>query len=69
MRSNKGLILTLVLLIPMLWYAFVIGPSQDCARKAAMFVRPYVFHPLDGCWIQQENGNWARIDQVVPVQP
>jgi len=69
MRSKRGLIISLIVIPFLLYYAFVIGPSQDCARKASMFARPYVFHPLDGCWIQQQSGNWARIDQVVPVQP
>jgi hypothetical protein len=67
MRNTIGSVIMLALVGLILFYAFVIGPSQDCQRKGVMFNRPYIFHPLDGCWIQTAQGNWQRVDQ--PVNP
>ena len=51
-----------LLLLALLGYVFVIGPSQDCGLLAAITHRPYLFHPLDGCWLQSVEGNWQRVD-------
>lgn len=62
MRNLRTLALLPIVAI-LLWFAFVVIPSNKCEQAARMMNVNYSFSPVTGCYIQQPNGNWMQINQ------
>lgn len=62
-----GTIVLAALILGLLWVGFVTLPSIKCESIAQAMGRPYIFQPVNGCWVQTVQGNWQRVDQ--PVNP
>lgn len=63
--SVVGSVGTLIVVAVLLWFAFVTLPGMKCESLAQTMQRPFVFQPVNGCWIQTVQGNWQRVDQPV----
>lgn len=67
--TNKGLVLLLVLVIVLLYVSVVVIPGNNCEARARAMQTNFYYHPLDGCFFQNADGDWYRVDQVTIKQP
>lgn len=52
-----------VIVLAILWLAFVTVPAMKCESIAQAMGRSYIFEPTNGCYVQTVEGNWQRVDQ------
>ena len=67
--SRIGSIAALLLVGFILYMAFVNMPATSCEAKATAMQTNYYFHPLDGCFLQNNAGDFYRVDAVTINQP
>lgn len=69
LSTPLGAIATLILVAVILYIAGVTIPAANCEAKAQAMQTGYYFHPLDGCFLQNHNGDFYRVDEVTINQP
>ena len=67
MKRIAGPVGTLIVVGVLMWLTFVTLPGMKCKSIAQTMQRPFIFQPVNGCWIQTVQGNWQWVDQ--PAMP
>jgi len=50
--SALGTIVMLLIVATVLWLTFVTVPTMKCESLAQTMQRPFIFSPVNGCWVQ-----------------
>lgn len=65
--SFFGMVFMLLVVLALVWMAFVTLPGQQCEQAASQMGLNYSFSPVSGCFVQQPSGSWTQINQPVIV--
>ena len=66
-NSGLGIGITLLVVLAIVWMAFVTLPSKQCEQAASQMGLNYSFSPVSGCFVQQPGGSWMPINQPVII--